>query len=266
MYRMNKHITVSFTLLFSCLFLSCSNTSLDDCEKEFVQNLGITKKTYSSIQDDDRFITAEESSQLLGAYVGESSENSDKNPNNFSAILSAYDVCRKEEPLNSYELNKVIEQIKSAYKSDSLDFIAQQSIRDSLMQSKSKIQEEMAEMGIEYSETMADNGWGRFNDDWLQSISENKLSRYQKSQLRYWKIDTYAQALQMSYSIKVWFIQQDIESLNRQKPIKYFETVWKLQKTYGEKKINNLILSLPHPKKTDYQPHYDYNLFKLFEE
>ena len=266
MYRINQHITVGVILLFSCLFLSCNNTSLDDCERQFVQNLGITNKIYSSIQDDDRFITVEESTQLLGVYLGESSENSDKNLDNFSAILSAYDVCRKEEPLNSYEMNKVIEQIKRAYKSDSLDFIVQQSVRDSLMQSKSKIQEEMAEMGVKYSETMADNGWGRFDDDWLQSLSENKLSRYQKSQLRYWKIDTYAQALQMSYSIKVWFIQHDIESLNRQKPIKYFETVRELQKTYGEKKINNLILSLPHPKKTDYQPHYDDYLFKLFEE
>ena len=253
------------------LFLiSCGNTSLDDCEKQFVQNLGITNKIYSSIQDDDRFITAEESTQLLGAYLGESSESSDKNPSNFDAIWSAYDVCRKEEPLNSYELNKVIEEIKSAYKLDSLGLLAQQPVRDSLKQAESKIREEMNERGIRYSRTIAINAWSAgFKDDWIKSIQENNLTEHQKSTLRFHNINPYTQALQASYGIKVWLIEEDIESIDKNKPIKYFETIRELQETYGEKNVNsNLILSLPHPKKTDYQPHYDryHYWFKIFEE
>lgn len=270
MYRINQHITAGFILLFYCLFLSCNNTSLDDCEKQFVQNLGITNKIYSSIQDDDRFITAEESTQLLGAYLGESSESSDKNPSNFDAIWSAYDVCRKEEPLNSYELNKVIEQIKNAYKLDSLGLLAQQPVRDSLKQEESKIREEMNERGIKYSRTIAHNAWSAgFKDDWIKSIQENNLTEHQKSTLRFHNINPYTQALQASYGIKVWLIEEDIESIDKNKPIKYFETIRELQETYGEKNVNsNLILSLPHPKKTDYQPHYDgyHYLFEIFEE
>lgn len=270
MYRINQHTTVGFTLLFSCLFLSCNNTSLDECEKQFVQNLGITNKIYSSIQDDDRFITAEESTQLLGAYLGESSENSDKNPNNFDAIWSAYNVCRKEEPLNSYELNKVKEQIKSAYKLDSLGLLAQQPVRDSLKQAESKIREEMNERGIRYSRTIAINAWSAgFKDDWIKSIQDNKLTEHQKSTLRFHNINPYTQALQASYGIKVWRIEKSIEAIDKDKPVKYFETIRELQETYGEKNVNsNLILSLPYPKKTDYQPHYDryHYLFKIFEE
>ena len=252
MYRINQHITVSFTI-FSCLFLSCSNTSLDDCEIQFIENLGISNTTYYTIQDEDRFLSREELAQFEAAYFGEGSDKRLKNGYSFQSITDGYDVCRKGKPLNKAEIHIIGNQIIEAFKVDSISFLDYNYRLDSLREFKNLLLETMRIKNLKYSRNAAVVSDENYLYNKLSSFLKNDISTTDKTLLESFGVFTRSDAETMLYSSDVYYFENWIDRHQRKVPIEYFKTIERIGEYYGWSNIDSsLLTSLPHPEKDDY--------------
>ena len=253
MCRINQHITASFTLLFSCLF-SCSNTSLDDCEIQFIENLGISNNTYYTIQDEDRFLSREELAQFQAAYFGEGSDKRLKNGYSFQSITDGYDICRKGKPLNKAEIHIIGNQIIEAFKVDSISFLDYNFRLDSLREFKNLLLDTMRIKNLKYSRNAAVVSDENYLYNKLSSFLKNDISTTDRTLLESFGIQTRNDAETMLYSTDVYFFEKWIDRHRMEIPMEYFKTIESIGNFYGWSNIDsNLLTSLPHPEMESYE-------------
>lgn len=254
MYRINHHISVGFILLCSYLLLSCNNTSLDDCEKQFIQNLGISNTTYSTIQDKDRFLSREELAQFEAAYFGEGSDVQLNDAHTFYIITDGYDVCRKGKPLNKAETHIIGNQIIEAFRVDSISFLRFNDRLDSLREFKNLLLDTMRIKNLKYSRNAAVVSDENYLYNKLSSFLKNDISTTDKVLLESFGIQTRYDAETMLYSTDVYFFEKMIDRYQMEVPMEYFKTIESIGNFYGWSNIDsNLLASLPHPEIGSYE-------------
>ena len=250
MYRINRHITVGVILLFSCLFLSCNNTSLDDCEIQFIENLGISNETYERIQDKDRFLSKEELIHFKAAYFGDGSKNDEKNGWFLDNIFDSYETCRQNQPLSDYEQDLIQKSLRNAYKSDSLQYEKHLNSLDSLRRLENLLVAEMKDREIEYKRRIGQRCWYEFEKGWLNKFLKGTTttqtipSIYKNQNI---EVIKYCSAL---YMVR--------ESLRKEsKPIVYSDELNRVINIYGSLNVDsNLVLSMPFPTHLDIKDLY----------
>ena len=267
MYRINQQTTAGFILICSWLFLSCNNSSLDDCETLFIQNLGITNETYALIQNEDRFLTDEEVEQFKAAYFGEGSMEGNKDWSTFEIIIDAYRNCRKTQPLNHFEVESIKSEILSALRRDSVGLIRNYAISDSLRTYQSAIRDTIELYNLKYKKTNEGCYYIDRIERYLQHRDKKVFQRFGRLSKLTELIDVHNDSELLSY-----YYSSKIDCANYQENVNrsitflrgkgysrgwswdYFKTADSLQLYYGEQNVNNeIIKTLPKPNYNDYQ-------------
>jgi hypothetical protein len=258
MYRINQQTTAGFILICSWLFLSCNNSSLDDCETLFIQNLGITNETYALIQNGDRFLTEDEAEQFEAAYFGEGSMEGNKDRYTFEIIIDAYRNCRKTQPLNSFEVELIKSEIVSAFQKDSIGLIRNYATSDSLSAYQAAIKDTMELLKLAYY----DKASGAIVKDLRTYMKEvdNGITR----DVRFGRLRSVSREIDMTnrkelldyyYSARLKSLEHLItENKYPGWSCSYFYTIGDLVSHYGEKNIGiELVKTLPRPNPADYE-------------
>lgn len=254
MYRINQHTTLGFILLFSCLILSCDNSQLDDCETLFIQNLGITNETYALIQNGDRFLTDDEEEQFRAAYFGEGSMEGNKDWSTFKVIIDAYKQCRKNHPLNRFEIESIKSKILSAFHKDSIGLIRNYATSDSLRNYQAAIRDTMESLNLRPILTQGKCWEIRYIENYFK-YSDELLLDFETDIPEQINIHNESELLSYYYSTKIDCAKRK-EETNRFSDWswEYFSVVRNLQYHYGEQNIGiELIESLPRPNPADYK-------------
>lgn len=93
-----------FWIIISAITLSSCN-GLDDCERNFIEGTGISKRAYLAIQDNDKLLEASEIEEMLAAMpFGDNDIR--KRYSIISYAARVYNECVKASP-SAYKMNKI---------------------------------------------------------------------------------------------------------------------------------------------------------------